>query len=310
MATLVGMAETPTWAEMLGRAMGASFDTAVGTVAWSDPEEDPPGDRGSLRFAFAEPDRWRIEDDEGPFVITGGDQTFVRTAPGLMAVLGDGHVGLQHDPRHLIDGPTVAASLSERNDFSRPIGPAEEAEIDGRLGWRFVLAPPPHKPAPLEVVLDDETGVVLEYRSLGADYWEMLTSFEVNVSLDDESFTWTGEVDTAWVDERLVHEERARAVSEHPWPSPTYWPSGVPLDVIEGDVDNGSFVAVMGGHVASQPILARWRPGSPPVRLEGHIRRLAAHHRWERDGFHWLLATDDDISPEDLQRIIDSIPPG
>lgn len=200
-------------------------------------------------------------------------------------------------------------SLTERNDFSRPMGPASAAEVGGRRGWRFVLAPPPHKPAPLEVVFDDRSGVVLEYRSQGADYWETLESFEVDVVLDPELFVWNGEVDTEWVDERVLHEQRARAIAEHPWPSPRWWPSGMPLDVLDGDVDGGWFIAALGGDWDRSRVLARWRPGSPPARLEAHTRRLASHHRWERSGFHWLLATDEDISPEDLQRIIDSIPP-
>ncbi len=301
------MAEAPTWAEMMGRTMAVAFDTAVGTLEWSDPEEESPDDRGAIRFWFAQPDRWRIEDDDGPFVVRGADRTVVRRRPGVMAELAPDHgIGMAHDPSHLIDGRYVAESLSERNDFSRPMGPAEAAEVGGRRGWRFVLAPPPHKPAPLEVVLDDATGVVLELRSQGADYWETLTSFEADVEIDDALFAWDGEVDTGWVDEGLVREERARAVSEHPWPSPRWWPTGMPLDVLDGDVDEGWFIGWLGDD--SHRVLARWRPGAPPHRLGGIVTEISFHHRWNRDGWEWLLATDEDIAPDDLQRITESIP--
>ena len=304
------MAEVPTWAEMLGRAMAVAFDTAVGTMTWSDPDEDPPGHQGSLRFWHAQPDRWRIEDERGPFVIAGRDGTFVRRPSGAMAQLpGESGVGLPHDPRDLLDGRGVAESLSERNDFSRPVGPGRPAQIGGRVGWRFVLAPPPHKPAPLEVVLDDQTGVVLEYRSQGADYWETLTSFEVDVPIDEDRFTWTGEVDTEWNDERQAAEDRSRAVSDHPWPSPRWWPTGMPLDVLDGDVDEGWFIGWLGD--SSGRVLARWRPDSAvPRRLAGRIHELPFEHRWQRDGWDWLLATDEQLAPDDLQRIIESIPPG
>ncbi len=305
------MAEAPTWAEMMGRMMAVSFDSAAGMLEWSDPEEEPLGDRGAIRFWFAHPDRWRIEDEDGPFLIKGEDRALLRRASGVMAELSPDHgVGMSHDPRHLIEGRYVAESLSERNDFSRPVGPAVETQVGGRTAWRFVLAPPPHKPAPLEVVLDDATGVVLEFRSQGADYWETLTSFEPDVEVDAEWFVWDGPVDVEWVDERLVHEQRAREVSEHPWPSPTWWPSGMPLDVLDGDIDEGWFVALLGGHWDMARTLARWRPGAPPARLAGHTDRLRFVHRWERDGYQWILATDEEISPDDLQRIINSIPPG
>lgn len=302
------MADVPTWAEMMGRAMAVTFDTAVGTLAWSDPDEDPPDDRGAIRFWFAQPDRWRIEDDQGPFLIKGEARAVLRRAAGVMGELSPDHgIGMPHDPRHMIDGRQVVESLSERNDFSRPMGPAVETEIGGRLGWQFVLAPPAHKPSPLEVVFDDATGAVLEYRSQGGDYWETLTSFEVDVELDHGRFAWDGAVDTEWVDDGQAQRRHAEMIDRHRWPSPTWWPTGMPLDVLDGDVDEGWFIGWLGD--TSHRVLARWRPGASPVRLDRLIGGISFQHRWERDGWDWVLATDEEITPDDLQRIIDSIPP-
>ena len=301
------MAEAPTWAEMMGRAIALAFDTAVGTLEWSDPEEEAPDDRGAISFWFAQPDRWRIDDERGPLIITGGDRSYVRTVPEVMAELSpDSGVGLSHDPRRLIDGRQVVESLSDRNDFSRPMGPAVETEVGGRRGWRFVLAPPAHKPAPLEVVLDDATGVVLEYRSQGADYRETLTSFDADAAIDEDVFTWAGQIDTAWAGGE-GGEARHRRLADHAWPSPTWWHAAPPLRVFDGDPDEGWFVGGLGWD--EHAILARWRPGADlgeRITTDGGHRHV---HRWHRDGWDWLLATDEEFSVEDVRRIIESIPP-
>ena len=80
----------------------------------------------------------------------------------------------------MLGGRDVAENLSNPNDFSTPRGDGSPVEIDGRPGWEFVLEPPPHKPYPLSVVIDDATGAVLEMRSVGIGSYTTLTKFETD----------------------------------------------------------------------------------------------------------------------------------
>lgn len=82
----------------------------------------------------------------------------------------------------------------EGNDFTRLTGPIEATEYLGRPAWAFELAPPPHKPYPLQMVIDAETGLVLRQANEGFDsVWEW-TSLRTGVDLRDELFVWNGPV--------------------------------------------------------------------------------------------------------------------
>jgi hypothetical protein len=47
------------------------------------------------------------------------------------------------------------------DDFTIPTGPEAAVTFLGRPAWEVELAPPPHKPYPLKIVIDAETGLVL-----------------------------------------------------------------------------------------------------------------------------------------------------
>ncbi|MGW6694417.1 hypothetical protein ACWF62_11635 [Rhodococcus sp. NPDC054953] len=51
------------------------------------------------------------------------------------------------------------------NDFTRPTGPVVDTEFLGRRCWEVELAPPPRKPAPIRLIVDAETGAVLQQRN-------------------------------------------------------------------------------------------------------------------------------------------------
>ncbi len=203
---------TPTWPEMLGRAAAVAFDTASGTIDWRDSDEDGDQAEGQIDFWFRQPDDYRVDDERGMWLISTEDLLLIRDETGAVQRLrpDSAQVGMPVHPRELIDGQYVVSSLTERHDFSRPRGPATEAVIGGRLGWRFVLDPPPHKPAPLEVVIDDATGVVLEQRSRAFNSWWTLTEFTPDAAVADSMFAFAGEVsETHWAAQE-ARQERAK----------------------------------------------------------------------------------------------------
>lgn len=84
------------------------------------------------------------------------------------------------------------ASRWEGDDFTKLTGPIEAAEFLGRRAWTFELAPPRHKPYPIQLTVDAETGLVL--RQANADFGSFVewTSLQVGADLPDALFGWDG----------------------------------------------------------------------------------------------------------------------
>jgi hypothetical protein len=55
----------------------------------------------------------------------------------------------------------------EGDDFTHPTGAVSPTTMLGRAAWSVELAPPAHKPFPLTLVVDAETGIVLQERNDG-----------------------------------------------------------------------------------------------------------------------------------------------
>ena len=128
------------------------------------------------------------------------------------------------------------------------------------------LAPPPHKPHPMQLVIDAETGIVLQQRNDGFATVDEWVEFVAGEDLDPALFTWTGPTRTR-ADQRAVWdaEHRAEMTRREEWfasrVAPT--PLRVELDVIplvhEYDDVTGAFQASLGDHFIG--MLAR-RPRS------------------------------------------------
>ncbi len=181
-------------------------------------------------------------------------------------------------------------------------------EIAGRRAWEFVLAPPPHKPHPLRVAIDDETGAVLRVAvpDPPASVVEVL-EIEVDQGVDPEVFRWDGPVAEDHVAEMAQDDASQRWFDQHQVPVPRYWAAGVSHMPMHADPATGAFSVYL--MVPDEPVLlARWlRDGQPPyawaqVSEEQHV------HRWVEGEWEWALAVRSPLSPEELARVRASFP--
>lgn len=79
-------------------------------------------------------------------------------------------------------------------DFTQPTGPVSATTFLDRSAWTVELAPPSHKPHPLQLVVDAETGIVLQQRNDGFESIDEWTESVVGEVFDDALFHWSGEV--------------------------------------------------------------------------------------------------------------------
>lgn len=78
------------------------------------------------------------------------------------------------------------------NNFTRPAGPMRPTTYLGRDAWEIEIAPPPHKPVPITLVIDATTGMQLRW---GSDRFGDVFRWihvEHGVYLADDLFTWDG----------------------------------------------------------------------------------------------------------------------
>jgi len=78
----------------------------------------------------------------------------------------------------------------EGDDFTAT-GPARETEFLGRPAWEIELVPPPHKPHPLQMIIDRETGLVLREANASFETYHEWTELDMNSDLPDELFELT-----------------------------------------------------------------------------------------------------------------------
>ncbi|HTC68293.1 MAG TPA: hypothetical protein VK662_01895, partial [Acidothermaceae bacterium] len=81
----------------------------------------------------------------------------------------------------------------EGDDFTHPTGPVRATTMLGRAAWSVELAPPSHKPFPLTLVVDAETGIVLQERNDGFGSVTEWVELSFGAELSDDIFAWTGE---------------------------------------------------------------------------------------------------------------------
>ncbi|HEX8769033.1 MAG TPA: hypothetical protein VF714_11715 [Jatrophihabitans sp.] len=176
------------------------------------------------------------------------------------------------------------------DDFTRPTGPVGETTFLGRPAYTVELAPPAHKPFPIQLVVDRETGLVLQQRNDGFGSVDEWTEFVVGGEAEDELFDWSGPARSE-ADERAEHEREWQAdLAER-----TDWfranvaplPLRLELDVsvhVHVHQPDGSFEASIGeSHLGS---LAR-RPSSEE---DWPLSWSTVQHRWSADGWDWALS--------------------
>ncbi len=198
------VANVPEWADLLGRVASPSFRSASGVFVFRHvrSEDDPHPEEGSCQFWYIEPDRWRVEDHDGAWHVQNPERQWIRDPEGRMQRVasdpnrcwGDNH------PRNLLGIPEERAErFTSPREFSRLLSGPAEVRVADRLCWEVVLGPPPRKPYPMHVAIDDATGAVL--RAQVHDYlvFEEMQQFRPDPpDLSDSLFEWDGEESLDW----------------------------------------------------------------------------------------------------------------
>jgi hypothetical protein len=200
-----------------------------------------------------------------------------------------------------VGGPRPSWSRWDGTDFTRPTGPVQATEFLGRPAYALELAPPAHKPAPMQLVVDAATGLLLRAGNDAFDWVEEWTELDTGADLPDELFRWDGPAVDAptLADQEAEHDRElaerrawlaARGLAAVPLPVEPE------LQLHEWDED-GAFVASL--HVGGSGALAR-RPRSGAAWPEAERLQYPQVHRWSDSTWDWCVALDADISPEQL----------
>jgi len=189
-------------------------------------------------------------------------------------------------------------------DFTTPTGPVTPTTFLDRAAWAVELAPPQHKPHPLQLVVDAATGLVLQQRNDGFGYREEWVAFVVGEGMDDDLFTWSGPArDEA--DERARHRaederEMARRVE---WFARNVTPSPLRVTVtievmVHSMNDDGGFEAslinpVHGSLGRRRRSASRWE----------ELGSYEVQERWSDDTWDWALTVHGVADPQALADI-------
>lgn len=107
-----------------------------------------------------------------------------------------------------------AGDWAGSDDFTRPTDkPIESVEFLGRAAWEVELAPPQHKPHPIQQVVDKETGAVLQSRNDAFGMSSSFVEFEVLDGVDAAFFSYDGPV-VEDADRRQAQRQAADAERE------------------------------------------------------------------------------------------------
>lgn len=256
--------------------------------------------------------RVRVEQPDGtPLFITDGETAWQFGADGATPTAAEAGRVYYHGPgAELLITRSAAEWLSD--DFTRPARPVREVEYLGRRCWDVELAPPEHKPHPMQMVVDRDSGAVLEQRSDAFGFSVGFTEFAVGEDVDDSTFAWRGDaisMDEARAADRAAWEASRSAIQEdrRTWftgnvADPSFTVS-IPVQLTVSDFDeldegDGGFSARLtsnwGWHLEGT-LLRRPRgpePWNPGRGLDATIRR------WSTERFDWAcwlhgIALDD-----------------
>jgi hypothetical protein len=172
-------------------------------------------------------------------------------------------------------------------DFTTPTGAVTATSFLGRPAWQVELAPPSHKPYPLQWIVGAETGLLLQQRNDGFVTVEEWTELVVGEPLDPALFEWDGpsrsEADVR-VARDAAHERDMAGRAE-------WFAANVATEALRVELtlephlheweEDGSFQASRG----QVGVLAR-RPRSDTVWKRGWPDDA---HRWSTERWDWAV---------------------
>lgn len=203
----------------------------------------------------------------------------------------------------------LVRSTAERwlaDDFTRPTGAPVRTTYLGRDAWEVELAPPSHKPSPMQVVVDAESGMVLQQRNDAQGYVSEWSELTVSSTLDVELFTWDGPVVSWDAQRRERHRElEAEQARRDGWALEQLGTESLVVSIearltVHRLEDDGTLYASL------QPIgsLLR-RPASEEEWPEGDGDPEGDEpvHRWRADGWDWALHTWEALVDGSLEQL-------
>ncbi|MGQ0845862.1 MAG: hypothetical protein ACT4QF_17205 [Sporichthyaceae bacterium] len=241
---------------------------------------------------------WRFE--------AGQDVPVARSALGVHFA-GDGTELLARQER---PAPRRYADYlaDDEDDFTRPTGPVTSTVFLGRQAWAVELAPPEYKPHPCQLVVDAETGIVLQQRNDGFGSVEEWTEFVVGDDLDPALFEWNGSSrpEEEWQAEREAAHgadlaARWRWFADNVTSRPMHVVvEGVASPMVHHYEADGSFEASLELGTAHGSLARRPASGEPWERWGDD----ETAHRWTDGVWDWALAFWElTPTPESLEAI-------
>jgi hypothetical protein len=188
----------------------------------------------------------------------------------------------------------------EGDDFTHPTGRVQATTMLGRAAWSVELAPPSHKPFPLTLVVDAETGIVLQERNDGFGSVKEWVEISFGAELSDDLFVWTGESlehsDGRAEHDREMARRRAWLVAQG---------IGTPTLSVEPDFmphvwddATGEFEATLHYNLAASVVRRR------RSEAEWDTRNNWPHeYRWSDDEWDWYVGANAELRPHDLSAL-------
>jgi len=257
-------------------------------------------------------------DADGEFVVhRAGNRARLERADGTPIMRTDGVTtwhftdhGVISAPYRDDDGMGGVGALAFRRtrqevdafSFGTPIGPIEATTYLDRPAWRFAFAAPPHKPYDMQVVVDAETGFVLDRKFAGGSHTRWL-EFVTDEPSDPALFRWDGpSLDRAELRagrDREHQQDMARRASwfaDNVAPGLTFAGARLEVTLHEWD-DDGSFQASC--DTAEIMVTLARRPRSPGW---WELGWSTVDYRWSDERWDWAMSNfgDEPVDPDEV----------
>jgi hypothetical protein len=202
------------------------------------------------------------------------------------------------DDQQVVQRPPL--SRWEGDDFTHPTGAVTATTMLGRAAWSVELAPPSHKPFPLTLVVDAETGIVLQERNDGFGSVTEWVELSFDPELSDDLFVWTGETlePRDWGAERDHEMASRKAWLAEQGIGDLSWTSEASLEVHHWDEVTGEFQAHLSVHV-SAAVLRRRRSET-----DWDTQNNWPHeYRWSDDEWDWYIGSGAELQVDELSAL-------